>query len=407
MATTKTKTGKRRRRNLDPLLVGGALSSAQGAFSTAKSWGLDKHIDRAYDTAARGMGFKNPEDIDRLNAMAPYTSQGHIEFTPDGIERFTRDGYVYRAFSDTPVFGDGYRMGSVEGTLAEFSMTNPAKFDRCVTELKKKGTVDNAYAVCTAAGASNPARKIWVQPKTEGKNAPSDKWTVGVVGFPVQTFKSKRGAISRAKSIASNRDNTGSEIIVNEHAAQLRNPESEANAVYEDFHGAPPQETLEYHETLHFHANLGGLADLVHIVVMVIGGTKDGKELQLNAPDPTKAPVEEIVRLTSNEKRNQLYFVGGDQTLDLEGLGFRENFVIKHDGESFDATEIKDDMVIGYIYRIMYRTEKSFDNFETIDYHHAAGEDTGAIPFLTYNTLNKRMGVAGGSYAIHPEGIVN
>lgn len=330
-----TKTTRRKqtakRKNFDPISVAAGLSAMQ----SAKQLGLHKVAAKAW----KG----NPEDIDFLNEAAPYASLGHVEFTPDGIERYVRDGYVYMAFSNTPVFPDGYRMGTPEAELGQFTQANPAKYERCVKAVQQRGGA-NGYAVCAAKGLRNPRR---------------------------------------------------------------RNPEDEANAVYEDFHGTPPTETLVYRETLHFHGHLGGLADLVHVVVKLIGGKSAGKEIQLNAPDPEKSDERDIVKLTANEARNQLYFTGGDQSLDLSALGFRDSFDIKHDGEAFEATEIKDSMVIGLIYRIMYRTEKEFDNFETIDYHHEAGEDTGLMPFLTYDTLNDKMGVAGGSYVIHARGIVN
>lgn len=276
------------------------------------------------------------------------TSTGHIRFEDHGsIEVFMRDGWVYRAYTSTPVFDDGYRMGVPEESVSEFAQENPAKFDRCVKDvqasLKRYGRPGNAYAICSAAGTRNPRR----------------------------------------------------------------NPESGADAVYEDFHGAPPSETLEITEEFHAHANLGGLGDLVEIEVKLAGGKNAGQTFLLKAPDPNTSDEDEIVRVASNEQRNQLYLVGGNQSIDVEKLGFRSSFDVKHDGEVFEATEIKDHMIIGEIHRLTYQTEKSFDKFKTIDYFHKVGEDTKVRPFLTYDTRSAHMGIVGGQYTIHERGIVN
>lgn len=344
------------------------------AKSEAKFWRqqtriMQGNMERAQFSSEgkeRSVGKRNPEDIDFLNALAPIPSLGHISFTPDGIERYYRDGFTYQAFSSTPVFADGYRMGTPEAAVDVRESINPKTGKKHFIIVNRSTGQEEGY--------------FWN--KSAATNA--------------LTSIAKRAYEVKTITAPPPRDNP-----------RRRNPASEADALYEDFHGTPPTETLEYHETLHFHAHLGGLADLCHVVVKIIGGSKNGKELQLNAPDPERADEADVVKLTANEARNQLYLTGGDQSLDLKSLGFRESFDVVHDGETFESTEIKDNMVIGYIYRLMYRTEKKFDNFETIDYHHEAGEDTGCLPFLTYDTLNSKMGVAGGSYVIHEKGIVN
>lgn len=339
-------TTRRSKRNLDPLT----------AMSLAQTTGVDKALlgkrgfaalsdKRTYLGTGSNVRTRNPDDIEFLNDMAPQASLGHVEFTQDGIERYVREGYVYQAFTSTPVFEDGYRMGSVEAPVDQFAQQNPAKYERCVKAVQARGGA-NGYAVCTAEGLRNPRRR-------------------------------------------------------------RRNPEDTSDAGYEMFHGAPPSETLELRETLHVHGHLWALGDLVHLVVTLTAGQLEGNDKQLNAPDPMTARVEDIVRLTANENRSQLYFSGGDQSLDLKGLGFRKHFVITHDGEDFDATDYKDLMEIGRIVRVMYRTEKAFDDFEEIDYHHLHGEDTKKYPLLLYDTMNSLLVTAGGDYAISPEGIVN
>jgi hypothetical protein len=113
------------------------------------------------------------------------------------------------------------------------------------------------------------------------------------------------------------------------------------------------------------------------------------------------------VHVASNELGNQLYLVGGDQSVDVKKLGFRDSFDIKHDGETFEATELKDLMVLGEIQKLTYRTQKSFDDFAQVDYFHQLGEDTKVRPMLLYDTMNDRMKIAGGEYHVHSVGVVN
>jgi len=290
-------------------------------------------------------GSRNPEDIEFLNDLAPLVSRGHIAFTPEGLEEFVRDGFVYHAYSNTPVFEDGYRMGTPIESMEALVYENPAKFERCVKAVQARGGA-NGYAVCTARGLRNPSKL-------------------------------------------------------------RRNPALESDALYEDFHGAPPTETLAISESFHVHEHLGGLGDLVLIQVRLMGGTKAGALATLNAPDPNRADDEDIIRVAGNEARNQMYLVGGDQAINLKSLGYRDSFDVSHDGEEFEATDIKDHMVLGEIEKLTYQTEKKFDKFKTIDYFHELGEDTKVRPFLTYDTLSKHMGIAGGEYVIRDVGIVN
>lgn len=293
---------------------------------------IKREMDRRYGPGLsghlpRGFGpLKNPEDIDFLNGDAPLTSTGHLEFTPDGIERFIRGGYVYRAFSNTPVFEDGYRVGAVEGYATEMVP---------------------GYAV-------NPT-------KFEQRN-------------------SRRGR---------------------------RNPADSSDELYEKFHGVPPNETLSIHEDEHVHGHLAGLGDLVEIVVCLTGGSKAGGTTTLIAPNPNSASDKRIVRVASNEAANQMYLVGGDQKVDVQKLGFRDSFDVTHDGETFEATELKDLMVLGEVQKLTYQTRKAADGFKLIDYYHQLGEDTLVRPFLLYDTMNEKMRIAGGQYHIHGVGVVN
>ncbi len=100
------------------------------------------------------------------------------------------------------------------------------------------------------------------------------------------------------------------------------------------------------------------------------------------------------VKVTATGNGGQIYFVGGDQRLDLAGLGLGKLLP-------------KDHITIGEARRIVYRTSKAFHNFEPTDYVHRFGEEGGQEPTLCYDVLNAKLYLSGGSYQVRPEGIVN
>ncbi len=177
------------------------------------------------------------------------------------------------------------------------------------------------------------------------------------------------------------------------------NPESSASDLYEDFHGRAPSELVEVHYEQHEHENLTALGALAQLKIITpfkkqciinVVETKSPKTL----PDPSQIPRDQRVFLCSNEDGNQLYFVGGDQEVDVYALGFSEE-------------DIKDSMLLGVLDELTYQTEKGFDNFETISYYHKLGEESGVEPVLIYDTVSKLLSVSGGRYMVKPEGIVD
>jgi hypothetical protein len=174
-----------------------------------------------------------------------------------------------------------------------------------------------------------------------------------------------------------------------------RNPQSEADALYESFHGRPSTETIEITDEIHEHEHLATLGKLVEIFVE----TESSLLAHLQF-DPTDPPW-----LASSEDGRQLYIEGGDQELDLAAL--------KMDGDEWR----KDRMVIGQFaeperrdsrfpqrdkrkHNITYQTKKKFDDFEEVDYQHDLGEQTGVRPILEYEPRNKRLLISGGNYRI-------
>lgn len=117
-----------------------------------------------------------------------------------------------------------------------------------------------------------------------------------------------------------------------------------------------------------------------------VGGYLDSQlGRALNPANKDTGPV----ILATNEDGNQLFVIGGDQSLDLSGLGITGDMASK------------ESIVIGDITNIVYHTHKVFDGkHEEYDYTHKAGEVTGDLPTLRYDRINCRLHIDGGAYKI-------
>lgn len=235
---------------------------------------------------------------------------------------------------------------------------------------------------------------------------PSDAWYVhGIHGATTPTlagrYNTKAEAQQAARTLASEENETvsvspprGKKGFEVEPSGRIKqaNPQSEAEALYESFHGRPSTETIEITDQVHEHEHLATLGKLVEIHVETVSGLL--AHLQFDPQDPPW--------LASSEDGRQLYIEGGDQELDLAAL--------KMDGDEWQ----KDRMVIGTFARpeprdkgakrrkhnLTYHTEKRFDQFEPIDYQHDLGEETGVRPLLEYEPRNKLLFISGGQYRI-------
>lgn len=169
------------------------------------------------------------------------------------------------------------------------------------------------------------------------------------------------------------------------------NPESGADRMYESFHGRKAEGETKVVEGFHQHEWLAPLGVWVNMRVATLRGddaflgTSDDAAKSQDFDET--AANEDTVFLSSNEAGTQLYFVGGDQSVDLNRLKFTGDWV-------------KDDMIIGVLYEITYRTKKKFDKFQLTDYFHHLGEETGDQPMLRYDPLSPHCYVTGGRYKI-------
>lgn len=210
--------------------------------------------------------------------------------------------------------------------------------------------------------------------REELRRNPAPSLVGNVVGtfFPLDTMRQiGQGATNDMRRLVGN--------------PQRRNHGETAADVFEGFHGTPATRTEVVEEKLLIDDDLAQCGPLISIRCKVVTGFTTTIKFH-----PDRMPD-----LTSSKDRNQLYATGGDQELDLDGLGFTE------------PEQRKALMVIGIAKQVTYFTQKGFDNFEPTDYFHDLGEETGKRPTLIYDALNKTILFAGGEYRVLNEGITN
>lgn len=173
--------------------------------------------------------------------------------------------------------------------------------------------------------------------------------------------------------------------IVDRTPAQLRrlfmkkNPEDAAAALSEAWHGRPAKEATDYVEKIHFHGVLTDLGQLQEIKIWV-----DDKHTQA-------IEFDDDTRLASNEKGEQLYIVGGDQSINLGDFGIEGH------------AAAKDLVTIGPCYSVTYITAKEHLGKQDKlmgPYEHVFAEEDQDEPDIVYDNMNKMLGFSDGEYHI-------
>lgn len=176
-----------------------------------------------------------------------------------------------------------------------------------------------------------------------------------------------------------------------------KNPADLAAIAFERFHGYKPTNFLVIETEEHQHEYLPDVGELIDLVIVPEGQRKG---VLLHGFNGT--------RLAMNEKLadpkgyfDQLFLVGGDQSVPLEEFGIGK----PHEQE-----------LLGKVVGITYFTVKTHlgrDGGEA-DYTHKFGEESAkrqmrieVSPTATYHTLNKVIELWGGKYTIEAEGIRN
>lgn len=181
----------------------------------------------------------------------------------------------------------------------------------------------------------------------------------------------------------------------------FRNPTTslkKAIQLSEKFHGRKVNTITNITEVELYESNLSKLADLVELEILCDEGA-------------TVLPIKFKdcgIKLSSNIKKQpdgevygtQLYFIDGDQKLDLDECL----------GEEYDPE--KRFLIIGPSHSITYWTDKWHlvgPKYQQTgaEFEHMFGEENGELPTLVYDGLNCRMLLVGGSYKVEAEGIKN
>ena len=187
-------------------------------------------------------------------------------------------------------------------------------------------------------------------------------------------MKSNAGKGSWRKTKKAARKRLG--VIVKHAKRKRHNPEGSATAAYVLTHGKQPGESIEVKTSLQYHSVLAGMGKLQAIIFA--GGRV--KEIRFGKG----------TYLAMNEKRTQLFIVGGDLSVNLKDFG------ITHAHE----TEI-----LGEVKEVVYFTEK----LQLIEKDGGKGayghKFSSPLPTLVYDTRNQLLSFAGGGYSIPAEGI--
>lgn len=154
-----------------------------------------------------------------------------------------------------------------------------------------------------------------------------------------------------------------------------------AAAQFERFHGKEPGKVVEYLEELRYPDKFAELGRLVELRIYL---NDDNPDFALTRFGSTQ--------VVSTPDGSNIYFLGGDQAIDLAAL---------------DIASDKDYVELGPCTYISYYTIKGFHDFQPTTYWHQFGEEDGIFPTLVYDRLNKRLCLQSGNYRVRPEGIVN
>jgi hypothetical protein len=245
------------------------------------------------------------------------------------------------------------------GASARAGKKNPAKFDRCVNAVKKKGGAVNAFAVCA------PTRK-----NAGPKSARKTKKFLKSKGHKITSGKSPRAkALSRIY-----RANGG-----------RRNPEGEAFERYEYFHGPGAKGAdvvTDVTEKLHEHSVLSGIGKLANLRIRAIDGSGIVKLEKFGG-----------ALLAQDEKGKQLFIKGGNQSVNLKDFGIDE----PHETE-----------ILGALLSVAYRTDKTHlrpEDGGQAEYNHVFGKNGSRLPMMIYHVRNKLLEVGGGGYDLPEVGI--
>jgi len=169
-----------------------------------------------------------------------------------------------------------------------------------------------------------------------------------------------------------------------ETKGRMYNPDgddiSDVEEMSEKFHGRKPVEVIDVDEVETFDGAMVALGDLTEMDIEGVDG-KSEITISFKVDRP---------KLCCDAGGQNLEIIGGDQGLEIEGTNRR---IVN----------------IGYVVSICYTSDKFHlddSNGEVCEYeHHFSEESKGELPMLTYDCVNSKLTLVGGSYSIVAEGI--
>jgi hypothetical protein len=385
-----------------------AMSTLVG--KTGKGFGVE-HIDA--DEFDRKAGSASIRGLDYVNMGDPYKHT----LMHDGREFFTG---TWGDFAEKYGRTDRENKGQAKGTQLTRELAWASATDAGNRSMRKAGR--SAWSRVDYNAAAKEFKRLWgkksnpgkgfsvVQGRAQAEVKPEGQaWIVYMRGDKPKEFKNVEAAAKYARlrvhevavparknlgtgPLAAEQIIAGKQSLTSKVLRKLTrsNPEDSAEKMYHIFHGKPATQVLQITQQVHVHEWLWTVGTLCSLVV-----TRKGKSMKLCGPDPEKAPFEDVVMVAMNEAGNQVFFVGGDQGIDVEGLM-----------DEFGMTEldVREHMKLGEVKQLTYRTSKNFENGGTtdIDFYHDLGKEHagGELPVLIYKPLDPSMELAGGRYLV-------
>jgi hypothetical protein len=170
------------------------------------------------------------------------------------------------------------------------------------------------------------------------------------------------------------------ELLILGNPARRHNS-AKGEQLYEEFHGEEAQETMRVSEPQDMPAEAVVLGELVELKIESPKGL-----VQVKFPN-------DGIKVASNTRGSQLYFVGGNQNLDsmLDTFGANGSNLVR----------------LGKAEEITYLARKSMDGFEPSNYVHTFGEESGRKPVAMYDRRIQRIYLQGGNYRVEAPGIID
>lgn len=269
-------------------------------------------------------------------------------------------------------------------------------------------TVPAAVAMIRATPASTRSRfasEIWDRRRSRGNPSPVDtalEWIRTDRTGVAQDIErlGLTGAAQYSARLAKERVADGDErwkgITVKAMREALRrefrrgNPATAATEAYQEFHGHSPDETVEVTKQVHFHKHLAAAGQLRKLVVKGVDG-------QLHTISRFDGAL-----LAFNEKKNQLFVEGGDQSINLEDFGISKPHELETLGKVIDLDYHTDKSHLGSeggkaVYAHRFRTTNQDGQHVTVT--------VARYPDLIYRVRDEQLEFSGGSYQIKAEGI--